>query len=76
MNKHQNERSQKKRPDSFILRFTGVAFTMGAAIALFTYGGIRLDEHLQNKTPWATIAGALFGLTAGFYLVIKDLNRK
>ncbi len=49
---------------------------MGAAIALFTYGGIRLDEHLQNKTPWATIAGALFGLTAGFYLVIKDLNRK
>lgn len=46
---------------------------MATAIGLFTYGGIRLDRYLNNKTPWATIGGAVFGLTAGFYLALKDL---
>jgi ATP synthase protein I len=55
------------------LQFTGIAFTMATAIGLFTYGGIRLDRYLNNKTPWATIGGAIFGLTAGFYLALKDL---
>lgn len=73
--KQSESKSPKKRPELSVLRFSGMAFTMAAAIGLFLFGGIKLDQHLENETPWATISGALFGLTAGFYIVLKDLTR-
>lgn len=48
---------------------------MASAIGLFIYGGRKIDQSLENKTPWFTIGGAMIGLTAGFYLAIKDLTR-
>lgn len=76
MNEKNNKKPPKKRPEAQILRFTGIAFTMATAIGLFIYGGRKLDQKLDQDTPWFTLLGALVGLTAGFYLVIKDLTRQ
>lgn len=75
MNEKNNAKPPKKRPEVNILRFTGIALTMASAIGLFIYGGRKIDQSLENKTPWFTIGGAMIGLTAGFYLAIKDLTR-
>lgn len=48
---------------------------MAASIGIFVYGGIKLDGYLESKFPWATILGAVLGVSAGLYLVLKDLLR-
>lgn len=57
------------------MRYSGMAFTMAAAIGIFLYGGMKLDEYQNNETPGWTIAGAIIGVGAGMYYAIKDLMR-
>lgn len=65
---------KKKQPDGF-LRYSGMAFTMAAAIGLFTYGGMRLDQYTDSDKPVWTAVGALFGVAVAIYYVIKDFQR-
>jgi len=46
---------------------------MGVIIGLSSWGGVKLDEHYQNKTPVFTIILSLAGIGIALYLVIKDL---
>ena len=52
-----------------------MAFQMGAIIALSVWGGNKLDERFNNKTPVFTIVLSLFGIGAALYLALKDLIR-
>lgn len=46
--------------------YLGIGATFAAALAIFTYGGYRADKRF-GTSPWLTLAGALIGLTVGFY---------
>ena len=65
-----------KRPDTGFLRFSGMAFTMAAAIGLCVFLGYKIDEWLENTVPWGIVSGAIVGVSTGMYMVIKDLTRK
>jgi len=49
-----------------------MAVQMGVLIFLGTFGGQKLDAYFQLETPWCTLAGALLGIFAAFYLTLKD----
>jgi len=53
-----------------------MGFVMAAAIGGFMYGGMKLDEYQENETPGWTIVGAMVGVTAAMYYVIKDFTKK
>ena len=46
---------------------------MGVLIFLGVYGGQKLDEKYQTKTPWFTIVGSLLGVFSGLYVVLKGV---
>ena len=46
---------------------------MAAAVVLFTYIGIYLDKLKWTEFPLFTLLGALFGVFAAMYYLIKKL---
>lgn len=54
-------------------RFSSLGIQMGIIIGLFTWLGVYLDEKQQTQTAWWTIGLSLFGVSAGLYLVIKEV---
>ena len=67
------ENDKKPGSASKYARFSGLGVQMGVIIGLFTWLGTYLDERYQTKTPWWTIGLSLFGVTAGLYLMIKEV---
>lgn len=47
---------------------------MGVTIALFVFGGVRLDEYLDSDPLW-TIILSLTGVFAGLYIVYKEVQK-
>lgn len=66
---------KSKQPNAFI-KYSNMGFVMAAAIGGFMYGGMKLDEYQENETPGWTIVGAMVGVTAAMYYVIKDFIKK
>jgi hypothetical protein len=64
----------QQRYNSF-LRFSSMAFQMGATIFLGIWGGLKLDQWVPNSFHGFTILCSLLGVGAALYLVIKDLSR-
>jgi F0F1-type ATP synthase assembly protein I len=54
-------------------KFSSMGIQMGVLIFLGVYGGQKLDEKYQTKTPWFTIVGSLLGVFAGLYVVLKGV---
>lgn len=50
--------------------YLGIGSTFLAAIATCLFAGWWLDGWL-GTSPWLTLAGALLGITAGFYMFLK-----
>ena len=48
---------------------------MAVIIVLCTYLGTYLDEKFLSISPWETVLGALFGVFASLYTVIKQVNQ-
>ena len=48
---------------------------MAVIIVLCTYLGTYLDEKFLSISPWCTVLGALFGVFASLYTVIKQVNQ-
>lgn len=57
-----------------VMRFSGMAFQMAAAIGLGTWAGMKLDEHWAMEKPLLTAAGALLGTIVAIYQVVKSLK--
>ena len=53
---------------------SSLGITFAASIAIGAAIGIVLDRWL-NTSPWLTILFFLFGVTAGFMNLLKDLRR-
>lgn len=70
-NPEESDRKPVRRSTEY-LKYSGMAIQMGVIIFLGTFGGQKLDEHFQFETPWCTLAGALLGIFAAFYLTLKD----
>lgn len=54
----------------------GLSTTLAATIGLGVFGGKWLDDKMQNNNPLFTAIGALLGLSAGLYTVIKSVKQK
>ncbi|MEO0515073.1 MAG: AtpZ/AtpI family protein [Planctomycetota bacterium] len=53
----------------------GAGLEMAAGIGLFAGIGYGIDRWL-GSLPWGTVVGALLGMTAGMYLLIKAAQRQ
>ncbi len=63
----------KKQVDSFI-KYSYLAFEMGAIIFVFTFAGVKADTYLETH-PWFTVILSLTGVTGSLYRVIKQLTK-
>ena len=57
-------------------KYSGLAFQMGAVIAVAVWGGIKLDNLVENEKPIFTIIFSLLGVFAAIYVAIKDFIKK
>jgi ATP synthase protein I len=67
---------QKQRFNN-ALKYSGMAFQMGAIIALGVFGGRKLDQWLgMEKVPIFTLVLSLASVGIAIYLSIKDFLKK
>lgn len=52
----------------------GLGTTLAASIGLGAIGGRKFDDHFGLEKPFATACGALLGLGAGMWIVVKNLR--
>ncbi len=55
--------------------FAAVTEAVGCSLAGFAVGYF-LDKWIEKTKPWLTVAGSLFGLSLGFYLLYKIYIRE
>jgi hypothetical protein len=68
----EQEPKQKHKPSNSYLKYTGMAFQMGAVITIGVLGGRKLDEVLGLSQPIFTLVLSLVSVAAGIWLGIKD----
>ena len=73
MSDQEKRKEEPKPPLNSYIKYTAIAFQMGAIIATGVWLGSWLDEKNQNATPWYTIGIGLFSIFAALYLSLKDL---
>ena len=61
-----------KEPKSGHFMGTGLEMAVGVVIGYFV--GNWLGNH-YGWNPWASVIGAMIGLIAGAYVLIKEVNR-
>ena len=66
----------KKKQFTGVLKYSGLAFQMITIILIVLYGGMKLDEYLENEFPLFTFLGAISGVVLSLYVVLKDLLNK
>ena len=52
----------------------GLSITLAASIGLGAIGGRKFDDYFGLEKPLATACGALLGLGAGMWIVVKNLR--
>jgi ATP synthase protein I len=52
-------------------KYTGLAFQMLGVIGIGTWFGFWLDGRMQNKVPIFTLLGAMLGLAAAIYWLLR-----
>ncbi len=56
------------------LRLSSIGLVLAISVALGAVGGWWLDNYLGTD-PWLTIVGLVLGSAAGFYELIREVNR-
>jgi F0F1-type ATP synthase assembly protein I len=77
--KEKPEEQEKNRESSGIqsfAKYSGMAVQMIVIIGIATWGGVKLDQRFNNKTPVFTIILSLFGVFAALYTTLRDFIKK
>ncbi|MCF6347780.1 MAG: AtpZ/AtpI family protein [Flavobacteriaceae bacterium] len=69
-----SNQKQKKSLNKYI-RFTGIAFQLGATIYLAAYLGKWLDTKFLMQKKLFTLGFILIGLIASIWSIVKQLNK-
>lgn len=71
-------KSPKKKPldNLSMMRYASMGTQMIVIMALFTFGGYKLDQWFHTKIPFITIIMSLLGVVVALYLAVKDLLKK
>ncbi|MDL2262519.1 AtpZ/AtpI family protein [Bacteroidales bacterium OttesenSCG-928-I21] len=70
-----NQNFEKKRATfNKFIKYSAMAFEMGAIIGLGTYAGYWLDKKTSFETPVFTIILSLFSVFASLYLIINQVK--
>ena len=70
-----NNSKKKSLSGNAYLKYSGMAFQMGAIILIGALAGQKLDEYFQTPNAYFTALFALLAIAAAFYLTLKDLFR-
>ena len=54
------------------MKYSGMAFQMGAIITIGVFSGRKLDSYFSFKIPIFTLVLSLVSVAAAIYLSIKD----
>jgi len=69
-----NNQKQKKSLNKYV-RFTGIAFQLGATIYLAAYIGKWLDNKFLMEKKIFTLVLILIGLIASIWSIVKQLDK-
>lgn len=68
-----SKQSKSKKSNSMdILKYSGMAFQMGAVLLIGTLIGQYLDEKYATERPYFMLLCVLIAIIAAFYLALKD----
>lgn len=69
-----SKQSKSKKSNSIeVLKYSGMAFQMGAIVLLGTLIGKHFDEKFATERPYFMLLFVLISIFAAFYLVLKDI---
>jgi len=57
------------------MKYMGMATQMAVTVGLGAFLGQKADIYYGNERPLFTILGAVVGISAILYLIVKDLTR-
>jgi len=55
------------------MKYMGMATQMAVTVGVGAFLGQKADIHYGNERPLFTIMGAVIGISAVLYLIVKDL---
>ena len=64
-----------ERPMNAYAKYSGLGFQMIAIIGVFTYAGLKIDEHARHEVKWVTAMLSLIGVFISLYIVIVSLKK-
>lgn len=67
------DKKQPKKSANIYLKYSGLAFQLGATIAIGAFIGYKLDEWAQFDKQYLTALFALLFTLTGLYIALKDL---
>lgn len=71
------EKPQPTNNPNSILKYSGMAFQIGACIILGFWGGMKIDAYFGFvKVPVFTLVLGLLGVVVGIWFSIKDFIKK
>jgi F0F1-type ATP synthase assembly protein I len=72
-----DKKPQRDNNPNSILKYSGMAFQIGACIILGFFGGRKLDAYLgMAKVPVFTLVFGLLGVVLGIWISIRDFLKK
>jgi hypothetical protein len=72
--KSDNWKEAQRRTNSYA-KYSALAFQMLGTIAVFTYGGYKLDEWQQNRIPVWTLIFSLGSIAISLYVFIRGVSK-
>ncbi|MEQ9437646.1 MAG: AtpZ/AtpI family protein [Cyclobacteriaceae bacterium] len=57
------------------MKYSGLAFQMIAVMGLAVWGGMRLDDHLQNRFPIFVVIFGMLAFAVSLYVIIRGLPK-
>ncbi|MEM9672020.1 MAG: AtpZ/AtpI family protein [Cyclobacteriaceae bacterium] len=71
--------NQRKKPNheqfSAYVKYSGLAFQMIAVMGLAVWGGMRLDDYLENRFPIFVVVFGLLAFASSLYVLIRSLPK-